>query len=54
MAEVCTIFQVSKTTIYDWIKKYQLKPYKIRSRIYFQWQDINHLLHPVKKKALSI
>lgn len=35
MAEVCVIFQVSKPTIYDWIKNGKLKPYKIRSRVYF-------------------
>lgn len=46
MAEVCAIFQVSKPTIYDWIKQGKLKPYKIRSRVYFLWQDIQQHLQP--------
>lgn len=46
MAEVCAIFQVSKPTIYDWVKNGKLKPYKIRSRVYFLWQDIQQLMQP--------
>lgn len=46
MAEVCTIFHVTKPTIYDWIKHGKLKPFKIRSRVYFLWQDIQQLLQP--------
>ena len=44
MAEVCVLFHVTKPTIYDWVKHGKLKPYKIRSRVYFLWQDIQHLL----------
>jgi excisionase family DNA binding protein len=46
IAEVCALFHVTKPTIYDWIKHEKLKPYKIRSRVYFLWQDIQQLLHP--------
>ena len=46
IAEVCTIFHVTKPTIYDWIKHGKLKPYKVRSRVYFLWQDIQQLLSP--------
>jgi excisionase family DNA binding protein len=46
IAEVCTLFHVTKPTIYDWVKHGKLKPYKIRSRVYFLWQDIQQLLHP--------
>ncbi len=46
IAEVCAIFHVSKPTIYDWIKHGKLKPFKIRSRVYFLWQDIQQLLNP--------
>lgn len=46
IAEVCSIFHVTKPTIYDWIKHGKLKPYKIRSRVYFLWQDIQQLLQP--------
>ena len=44
IAEVCTLFQVTKPTIYDWIRKGTLKPLKIRSRVYFLWQDVQQLL----------
>lgn len=43
-AEVCAIFKVTKPTIYDWIKHGKLKPYKIRSRVYFLWNDIQQLI----------
>ena len=46
IAEVCALFHVSKPTIYDWVKHGKLKPYKIRSRVYFLWQDIQLLLQP--------
>lgn len=46
IAEVCALFHVSKPTIYDWVKHGKLKPYKIRSRVYFLWQDIQQLLQP--------
>jgi excisionase family DNA binding protein len=45
-AEVCAIFHVTKPTIYDWIRHGKLKPYKIRSRVYFLWDDIQKLIHP--------
>lgn len=44
IAEICEIFQVSKPTIYEWVRHGKLKPYKIRSRVYFLWQDIQKLL----------
>jgi len=46
IAEVCALFHVTKPTIYEWIKHGKLKPYKIRSRVYFLWQDIQLLLNP--------
>ena len=44
ITEVCTIFRVTRPTIYDWIKHGKLKPYKVRSRLYFLWNDIQALL----------
>ncbi len=44
IAEVCTLFHVTKPTIYDWVRHGKLKPFKIRSRVYFLWQDIQQLL----------
>ena len=46
ISELCSLFQVTKPTIYDWIKHGKLKPFKIRSRVYFLWQDVQQLLQP--------
>jgi hypothetical protein len=46
IAEVCLLFHVTKPTIYDWIKHGKLKPFKIRSRVYFLWDDIRQLIQP--------
>ena len=42
--EVCSLFKVSKPTIYDWIKHGKLKRVKIRSRVYFLGRDIKQLM----------
>ena len=42
--EVCTLFKVTKPTIYDWIKHGKLKRVKIRSRVYFLGNDIRQLM----------
>jgi excisionase family DNA binding protein len=49
IAEVCTLFHVTKPTIYDWVRHGKLKPFKIRSRVYFLWQDIQQLLAPASQ-----
>jgi excisionase family DNA binding protein len=41
--EVCTLFQITKPTIYEWIKHGKLKPYKVRARVYFLMTDIEAL-----------
>lgn len=46
ISEVCKIFQVTKPTIYDWVRHGKLKPYKIRSRVYFLWKDVQALMNP--------
>jgi len=45
MDEVCEIFSITPPTIYDWIKHGKLKPKKIRSRVFFLWNDIQELLY---------
>jgi len=45
MKEVCSLPGVTRPTIYDWIKHGKLKPYKIRSRVYFLWADVQRLLN---------
>lgn len=44
MDEVCEIFAITPPTIYDWIRHGKLKPKKIRSRVFFLWNDIQELL----------
>lgn len=44
MEELCELFTVTKPTIYDWIKRGKLKPHKIRSRVYFLWEDVERLI----------
>jgi len=44
ISEVCAMFSITRPTIYDWVKHGKLKPYKIRSRVYFLWNDIQGLL----------
>lgn len=46
ITEVCAIFNITRPTIYEWIKHGKLKPYKIQSRVYFLWQDIQQLISP--------
>jgi predicted DNA-binding transcriptional regulator AlpA len=43
MDEVCEIFNVTSPTIYDWIKHGKLKPKKVRSRVFFLWNDMELL-----------
>ncbi|MBX2924668.1 MAG: helix-turn-helix domain-containing protein [Chitinophagaceae bacterium] len=44
MDEVCQLFNITPPTIYNWIKHGKLKPKKVRSRVYFLWNDIQELL----------
>jgi len=43
-SEVCAIFQVSKPTLYDWLKQKKLKSFKIKSRRYFSRIDIEAII----------
>lgn len=43
--EVCQLFQITKPTIYDWIRKGQLKSIKIESRRFFLIGDIQQLIN---------
>ena len=42
--EVCQIFQVSKPTLYEWLKQKKLKSFKINSRRYFSRTDIETII----------
>jgi len=43
-SDVCAIFQVSKPTLYEWLKQKKLKSFKIKSRRYFTREDIDTLI----------
>ena len=43
--EICMLFNVSKPTVYEWIKHGKLRRVKIRSRVYFLGKDIQQLLN---------
>lgn len=42
--EICELFQVSKPTVYEWMKEGKLQSIKIRSRRYFLSQDVEQLI----------
>lgn len=43
-ADVCQIFQVSRPTLYEWLKQNKLKSFKIKSRRYFSRTDIEAVI----------
>jgi excisionase family DNA binding protein len=42
-AELCSMFHVTRPTIYEWINRGKLKPHKISSRVYFLSEDVQRL-----------
>jgi excisionase family DNA binding protein len=42
--DVCQIFQVSRPTLYEWLKQNKLKSFKIKSRRYFSRTDIEDVI----------
>ncbi len=44
-SDVCAIFQISKPTLYEWLKQKKLKSFKIKSRRYFNRADIVALIN---------
>lgn len=40
IAEVCELFQITRQTVYDWIRMGKLKRYKIRSRVFFLRNEV--------------
>ncbi len=45
--EVCTMLQISRQTLHKWAKEGILKPYKIKSRVFYLWADIEKLVKPI-------
>ena len=46
---VCKILQVSKPTVYQWVKKNIIKIYKVSSRTYFNKEEIIDFLKSQNK-----
>ena len=44
-SDVCAIFQVTKPTLYEWLKQKKLKSFKVKSRRYFNRADIDALIN---------
>ncbi len=44
ISELCLLFNITRPTIYEWIKDGKLRPVKIRSRVFFLGIDIQELL----------
>ena len=44
VSDVCEIFQISKPTLYEWLKQEKLKSFKVKSRRYFTRTDIDDLI----------
>lgn len=48
-SEVCTIFQISKPTLYEWLKQNKIASFKIQSRRYFARTDIEAMIRQNSK-----
>lgn len=44
ITEFCTHFQISKPTLYEWIKAGKITPVKIGRRVFFKRKDVDALL----------
>ena len=44
VSDVCAVFQVSKPTLYEWLKQDKLRSFKIKSRRYFLRTDIEAMI----------
>ncbi|MBV9986844.1 MAG: helix-turn-helix domain-containing protein [Chitinophagaceae bacterium] len=49
VSEVCALFQVSKPTLYEWIREGRVKSFKVRSRRYFSRGDIEAIIWEGRK-----
>jgi predicted DNA-binding transcriptional regulator AlpA len=51
LSDVCAVFQVSKPTLYDWLRQNKIKSFKIKSRRYFLRADIEAMIHQHQHSA---
>ncbi len=52
-SDVCAVFQVSKPTLYDWLRQNKLKSFKIKSRRYFLRADIEAMIRSHEDAAVN-
>ncbi|MGH2648478.1 MAG: helix-turn-helix domain-containing protein [Ginsengibacter sp.] len=53
VSDVCEIFQVSKPTLYEWLKQNKLKSFKVNSRRYFNRADIDSVINQTMPNRLG-
>ena len=51
-SDVCAVFQVSKPTIYEWLRQNKIKSFKIKSRRYFLRSDIEAMIRQHEGAAI--
>lgn len=44
--DICKLFNITRPTIYEWVKAGKLRPVKIRSRVYFLGSEVEQLIAP--------
>lgn len=54
LSDVCALFQVSKPTVYDWLRQNKIKSFKIKSRRYFLKTDIEAMIRQHELVATEI
>lgn len=54
LSDVCAVFQVSKPTLYDWLRQNKLKSFKIKSRRYFLRADIEAMIRNHETAAVQV
>ncbi len=53
LSDVCAVFQVSKPTLYDWLRQNKIKSFKIKSRRYFLRTDIEAMIRNSEDVAVK-
>jgi predicted DNA-binding transcriptional regulator AlpA len=51
--EVCSILDISRQTLHTWVKEGILQQYKIKSRSFYRWSDIEKLLSKSTEKVVE-
>jgi len=54
LSDVCAVFQVSKPTLYDWLRQNKIKSFKIKSRRYFLRADIEAMIRDHENAGVQL